>query len=284
MATSLVEDLLAPLPDPRPGVGPLGLRVLDGSGPPLVLIHGLGRAGSAWGPVLQRLRGGPTLLVPDNPGFGPSRALRVPLTIAAHARLHAATLRACGVPPPWAIVGLSLGGMIALALAAELGSDCSALAVLSSSARETGFWRLSPAALLRTTGRLLRHPGKSRAVVLPELYRPSVIAENPGLTAALDTLLAAEGFSVWASVRQVVAAARFRMQPYEDRLPARRLVAVGSADRFVPPRHSLRIAARLGVEPIVLEGRGHDLPVDDPDATAALLAGFIAADGARLRP
>jgi pimeloyl-ACP methyl ester carboxylesterase len=74
------------------------------------------------------------------------------------------------------------------------------------------------------------------------------------------------------------------MQPHESGLPAQRLVAVGSADRFVPPANSLRIAARLGVAPVILEGRAHDLPIDDPDATAALLARFVGADPGVLSP
>src|SRR2546428_13671741 len=45
---------------------------VGGQGPAVVLLHGYGETGGIWAPLAARLARGPTLIVPDLRGLGPS--------------------------------------------------------------------------------------------------------------------------------------------------------------------------------------------------------------------
>lgn len=268
----------SPLPEPPPplaGAGPLGLRAgREGGAETVVLLHGLGRVGAMWAGVARGLAaGGCRVLIPDNPGVGLSAAVPIPRTIEEHARLHLRTLEGLGIQAPVHLVGLSMGGMIALALAALLGPRTASLAVLASSSRETGLRRLAPGAVLRVVLRYLLTRSPARAS-LPELLGPDARARTRQLAAAVDTLQA--GRRLLPTLKgQLLAAARFRARPYVGRLPGRTLLAVGGCDRLVPVSNSLRLCRILGVPLQVIPRWGHDLSLEDPEGLASLLLGHM---------
>lgn len=53
-----------------------------GSGPPLLLVHGLGSSSGNWAPILDRLAAQRSVIAVDLPGFGKSAPLNGPSTIA----------------------------------------------------------------------------------------------------------------------------------------------------------------------------------------------------------
>ncbi|WP_229795851.1 alpha/beta fold hydrolase [Saccharothrix coeruleofusca] len=81
-----------------------------GEGPALVLLHGLGATGEVWREVVPRWPG--SWIVPDLPGHGRSD----PLTRYSFGALAAAVAPAIPAGPV-AVLGHSLGGVVALALA-----------------------------------------------------------------------------------------------------------------------------------------------------------------------
>ena len=96
-----------------------GARVryyVGGDGPPLLLVHGLGGAASNWtelAPLLARHR---RLLVLDLPGHGGSSPLPSAPTLNPFADVVATVAEREGMLPA-AVVGHSLGGVVALRLA-----------------------------------------------------------------------------------------------------------------------------------------------------------------------
>jgi len=86
----------------------------DGSGPPLVLVHGSPADGRAWNRVVPFLRDRFRLVMPDLPGYGASDPVpdepegRVAMMGSAIARL----IESVG---PAAVAGHSYGGLVALA-------------------------------------------------------------------------------------------------------------------------------------------------------------------------
>lgn len=269
---------------PVEGVGPLAVRVIGETGPAVVLIHGLGRVAAAWGRVAARLDGKVRLVLPDNPGLGKSSGLPVPKTIEEHAELHLRTLDALRIESLH-VAGLSLGGMIAPALAARLGKRCASLTIFSASSRETGFWRLDPFSLLRMAGRVILTMGIDHRVNMPELVRPARLAAEPDLHLLVDRIQKAEGFSARNGLRQFGAAFIFRMGPHVAKLPERRLVVVGTDDLLVPPSNSERLARLLGAPILRIAEGAHDLGIDDPRAVAGILEAMATgADPASIRP
>jgi len=89
-----------------------------GSGPPLVLLHGIGLDRACWEPVLGLLEPGRDVLAVDLPGFGGSAMVGGTPTIAALASAVGALVRALGLAPPH-VAGNSLGGAVALELGAR---------------------------------------------------------------------------------------------------------------------------------------------------------------------
>ena len=89
-----------------------------GSGPPLVLVHGLGSARTVWKRIAPSLAHSFDVIAVDLPGHGETpwiRGTRVdPASLAAHV---VETLDACGIARAH-LVGNSLGGWTALELAA----------------------------------------------------------------------------------------------------------------------------------------------------------------------
>ena len=160
------------------------LHVLDrGRGPPIVLIHGLsGQMGNFTYSLVQRLVADFRVVAFDRPGSGYStRSPGAPASVCAQAATLAKAIRVIGLGRPL-IVGHSLGGAVALALALD-HPDCvgalaliapathpafkpprvfRALAIRSPALRRAFAWTLA------TPGALLARPLAMKEVFAPE--------------------------------------------------------------------------------------------------------------------
>jgi len=85
-----------------------------GSGPPIVLLHGIGLDREVWAPVVPLLAADHEVVAVDLPGFGASAPLAGAPTVAALAN----AVEALGLERPL-VAGNSLGGGIALELGAR---------------------------------------------------------------------------------------------------------------------------------------------------------------------
>ena len=102
---------------------------IEGSGPPLVLIHGWAMHGGVFATLAARLREHHTLHIVDLPGHGLSRDSATPLQLDA---VCAAIIEAV---PRASWLGWSLGGLFALHAAARWPTQVPALALLCASPR-----------------------------------------------------------------------------------------------------------------------------------------------------
>jgi len=91
-----------------------------GSGPTLVLIHGIGSRWQVWEPVLRRVASERDVIALDLPGFGasPMPPPGTPPGLPSLTHLVAEFLDGLGVQQPH-VTGNSLGGWIALELAKQ---------------------------------------------------------------------------------------------------------------------------------------------------------------------
>jgi len=94
-------------------------RVIDeGSGSPLLFLHHFGGSGRTWWQVIERLVHRHRCVAPDLPGFADASDLPTSYTTAATADWVIAIIRELGVLN-YRIIGHSMGGKIALAIAAR---------------------------------------------------------------------------------------------------------------------------------------------------------------------
>ena len=257
---------------------------VGGEGPPLVLVHGL--AGAAYNftelaPLLARRR---RVLVPDLPGHGgtaPLPAVRTMGELAAHV---AAVAEHEGMTPA-EVLGYSLGGVVALRLAAEKPDLVSAVVLLASA----GIVSTTPRARVWLAATSTLRPARVVAHARRE------IARRPRLRSAVFGFWGAEdpralspeavlGFLAaqpeHTDVRRTARAlARDDPRAYVDRVRCPALVTWGARDRLVPLEDGFELARGLEAPLRVLPGAGHLLVAERPRECAALVLEFL--DGVR---
>lgn len=253
-----------------------------GSGPPLVLLHGIGLSRRSWDPVLPALAQHFDVLALDLPGFGESELLlpQVESTPAVLAASVADLLDALGISTPH-IVGNSLGGWVALEFAHI--RPTASLTLLSPA----GLWRgntpLYCRASLHASRWLTRHAtGLLYWLVQHRLGRTLVLGQTHGqpsrmsadqARATIDALRTCPGFEATLAA---TATRRYRAGPPID---APVTVAFGSRDLLLLPwqsRHRDQLPA--GTHLTTLPGCGHIPMSDDPTAITALITAATGCD------
>ncbi len=264
-------------------IGGARIHYLDrGSGPTLLLIHGLGgNMRTFTHSVLDRLAGEFRVVVLERPGSGEStRAPRACARVRSQAETVSAFILALGLDRP-VLVGHSLGGAVALAVALYHPEQVSGLALVAplANVQETVpvvFRRLliTSRALRRLAAWTVATPASilRRAQVLDTLFGPDPIP--PDYATVGGGLLGLRPKSFCAASEDLVV--------LKDELPAivgrypelRHPVGIlyGKGDRVLDHRlHGVDVAAKInGAELELIEG-GHMLPLTAPD----LVAGFI---------
>ncbi|QMU77802.1 alpha/beta hydrolase [Streptacidiphilus sp. PB12-B1b] len=244
----------------------------EGSGSPLLLLHGIGHHWQAWQPVLPALAERHDVIAVDLPGFGASPALPAGASyqLGSVVPLLGRVCADLGIERPH-VAGNSLGGLLAL----ELGRSGLARSVTALS--PAGFWKpwerryafavlLSMRAGARTlpvgvAERLADRPG-GRAVLLGSIYaRPGrrTRAEALAETAALRS---ATGFG------PTLAAGRdVRFTGDVPDVPV--TIGWGTGDRLLLPRQAARTLLEIPRARLVpLPGCGHVPMNDDPGLVA----------------
>src|SRR6187431_637419 len=104
---------------------------IAGSGPPVVLIHGMVNSSRHWEAVAMRLADSYTVIVPDLIGHGDSATPRGDYSLGAHAAAIRDLLSALGIRRA-SIVGHSLGGGVAMQFFWQFPEHVERLALVSS--------------------------------------------------------------------------------------------------------------------------------------------------------
>lgn len=239
-----------------------------GSGPPLILLHGLGHHRKGWLPVLDLLAERHDVIAVDLPGFGDSPPLPygTPYTTETLGRAVREFWTGLGLERPH-VAGNSLGGYIALDLAA--GAEVRTAVALSPA----GFWSRPEYAYSRAVLRLLR--AAARADGLPSLTAGSRAgrALAMGLLVARPERLTREAVVADAAAlggcpgfEETLDALAWIAPPAPPKVPV--TIAWGERDRLLPLRQAVRAARWAGRRVRVLRGCGH-LPMSDDPALVA---------------
>jgi pimeloyl-ACP methyl ester carboxylesterase len=254
------------------------LRVFEaGTGPTVVLLHGLGGAASNWVAVAPALAGSCRVLVPELPGHGGSSALPAPvLTLDPYADRVAALLES-----PSLVVGHSLGGVVALRLALRHRELVCGVVLAASAGLSSGTRSSQRALALAST----IQPGKriaplrrlvSRNALLRKIAFGMVSVADPR---GLDPWVA-EAFLAGAALHTGVrdaSDALVRTDPRRDldglRRPA--LVLHGARDRQVPLRDAFEYARLLDAPLRMIADCGHLLIGERPRAVAGAILAFL---------
>lgn len=270
------------------------LHYLDeGAGPPIVMLHGLASQLQSFTFALSaRLRGSYRLIMVDRPGSGYS-ALAPAATLKEQARIVAGLMAELGIDRAL-VVGHSLGGALALALAVDHPDRVAGLALLAPATQAQGEVppALKPLAIRSDpvrylVGWLLAVPMsmRSRDQVLRSLFGPDKVPNDFGTRGG--ALLVTRPWTYRAACRDLVEAGgefgSYATRHGEIRVPVG--VLFGDGDQILNPRvHGEGLRRSLPeLDLQLLPGGGHMIPLVRAEETAAFIermadkAGLIAA-------
>lgn len=249
-------------------VGDLALHYTDvGAGDPVVLLHGQGGRGDVWDLQVAALAPDHRVVCPDLRGHGDTTVTPRPYTMAQLAADVAAMIRGLGLGP-CAVLGHSLGGMVALQLALDAPALVRRLGVVNSTAFGDGSRVRSFA--VRTFIRLRGMPGFARANTRLHLPEPEQEPLRRRLLATMGSCPAA-GY-----VASQDAVDRFDVRA---RLPeiACPVLVVHSEQDLIPIADKRTIADEVQRGRLVTIERSRHLVLwDQPAALNAALRAFLA--------
>lgn len=233
-----------------------------------VLLRGLSREARHWGllpdQLARALRTDPVVTL-DLPGNGVFHTQASPPSVPALVDFARRQLHAQGLPPPWCLLAMSLGGMVATDWAQRYPGEVTRLVLINASMRpfSTLTERLRPASWLQLAGLAARwHDADYAERVIHRLTCNDTSSREHDI-AAWQLIRKTAPVSPDNAGRQLWAAARFSCAAAAPRCPT--LVLSSSADRLVDPRCSQRVASAWQAEHHTHPWAGHDLPHDDAD-------------------
>lgn len=288
------------------GAGPLHYVDFGGSGPPVVLVHGLGGSHANWAAAGARLARFARVVAVDLAGFGRTPLAGRAASVDANARLLLAFVarfaRQVGDGHEGVtLIGNSMGGLLAAMVAGEAPALVDRVVLLDASLprapgvsidREVASSfalyaipgvgeavlkarnaRLGPEALVHETLRVCcARPDEVSRELLEAHY---VIArERRAMPWAVGAFLEAARSVVKLLLRPKAFHAVL------ERLGAPTLLVHGSEDRLVPVGQARAAARQYGFALEVLDGIGHVPQIECPDRFAEIVRDFVEGDAA----
>jgi pimeloyl-ACP methyl ester carboxylesterase/putative sterol carrier protein len=288
-----VQTLFLPL-HARPASGDLeqvdveidGIRLscyVAGSGPPMVLLHGLGGYKLSWLPMLAPLAARHRLVVPDLPGHGASDKPSADYSPRFFARVVRRLMDVLEMDRA-VLVGNSMGGRVAIELALRSPKRVDSLVLLAPAV---------PGIRLRFLMNFTRIvPTELGAIPIPlrERWAEGLVRRmfgSPGLMPPETFRVAADEFiriyreprarmAFFSSLRHLVTE---RPDPFWEtmrRVKQPALVVSGSEDHLVAPRLAAKLAHHLPHGRLVpFSGVGHVPQVEAPQEVLTELWPFL---------
>src|SRR4051794_14403601 len=252
---------------------------MAGSGPPVVLIHGMVNSSRHWEGVAQRLASDYTVIAPDLIGHGDSATPRGDYSLGAHAAVIRDLMAVIGIERA-TIVGHSLGGGVAMQFFYQFPQRTERLVLVSSGGLGQ---EVSP--LLRTAAL----PGASAALwlvahprVVSALWAAGRRAGNKGVylragARALRPLAQPGAREAFLQTLRSVIDVRGQRVSARDRLHLLRdmptQVVWGERDHTIPIEHGRWTHEAVpGSRFDTLPRAAHFPHLEDPEGLAAVLA------------
>ncbi|MDD9884711.1 MAG: alpha/beta hydrolase [Gammaproteobacteria bacterium] len=244
---------------------------IDGRGPPLYLIHGIGARHSAWDGIVPGLTAHFTCVRFDLRGHGNSAAPPPPYSLAqlvddvealrrrlGHAAIH--------------IAGHSLGGMIAPAYARRHPKRARSAALISTAAFRTADDR----ARLQSLGETMRAHGVESALdaFVARWFTDAFIQAEPAVIDARIRQIIDTPPAVFREVFRLYAQTEMAAWLGEVGCPC--LALTGALDGGCPPRLNRAIARALpNAELVILDNLKHAVLLESPARVLAPLKRFL---------
>ena len=243
-------------------LGTVGYLEAGTSGTPILFLHGVGSDKSVWRPQLDHFGASRRAIAFDYPGYGESQ-FRAGATRDDYAAAVLAGMDALGVDRAH-VCGLSLGGVVAIALYAAAPERCASLIIADSFA-------------IHPQGEAIYERGVAASVDMRGLATARVgallISEEPRAE-VIDTMAAIDPEAYRIGARAVWQADQ-RERAAAIRVPT--LILCGEEDAITPPALSKELASLIpGSRLKLIAGASHLANLDKPREFDAAIDDFLA--------
>lgn len=251
-----------------------------GTGPPVILIPGLGYGRWLWDQQLEGLSDSFTLYALDNRGLGESEAPDPPYTIADMARDVRDFIRALDIKKAH-VGGCSLGGFVAQVFGLEYPQMTDRLFLVSTTGGGGGATYASTWTMFRLSlARMKKDLEKRSRARLRLTLAPNFIRQKPEEVEAILQRFLNQPSTAHGVRAQLQAGQNFWRRDHRwtalHRMRAPVLVVTGDKDRIVPPVNSERLAQELPRASLeVIENSGHLPMLEKPEKFNQLLSSFL---------
>lgn len=244
---------------------------IEGQGPAVFLVHGVGARRPVWAGVVERLKSDFRCITYDLRGHGdlpkPTGSFGLDDLVAD---LEALRLR-LGIDKAH-VVGHSLGGMVAPAYARRYGDHVLSVALLSTAAGRTEEDR----ARARVVVTSMEEKGVQSALdlLMPRWFTDEFIKAQPDIVAARRRQLIEMDPAIYLNTFRIYA--ETEMAPWLPEIAAPALVLTGEFDPGCSPRLNRLMAEKLqNAELVILNGLRHSILVEAPERVAPPIAAFL---------
>jgi pimeloyl-ACP methyl ester carboxylesterase len=257
---------------------------VGGHGPAVVLLHGYGETGDMWEPLAAALVDDHTVIVPDLRGMGLSEHVAAGYDKKTEGRDVSAVLNALKVGKV-DVVAHDIGNMVAYAFAAEEPNRVTKLVLMDAPLPGVGPWdEILKSPLLwhfRFGGPDMERLVKGRERIYLDRFWNEFSADPRHFDEAsrqhyakLYALPGAmhSGFEQFHAFDQDVIDNKAFLAKGPLPMP---VLAIGGEKSFGPMMATVARAAATNVQGAVIPGSGHWLMEEQPQATVAVIVGFL---------
>jgi pimeloyl-ACP methyl ester carboxylesterase len=249
----------------------------EGTGQPVLFVHAFPLSGEMWDPQLASPPSGWRFIAPDLRGFGRSSRQSGATNVEMHAADIIALLDALAIDRA-VVVGLSMGGYVALALLRAASERVRAVVLCDTRADADSDEARANRERLREQLREGGPPAVADAMV-PRLLGPTTMRERPGVEARVRGLIEANG-AQGIDDAIVTLMTRPDSTPGLARIDVPTLLVVGEEDALTPVALHERMCEQIrGARLAVIPHVGHLSNLEGPEAFNETLGAFLKGQG-----
>ncbi|MBB5609293.1 MULTISPECIES: alpha/beta fold hydrolase [unclassified Janthinobacterium] len=244
-----------------------------------ILLRGLMRERRHWGNFPTQLAHAlpdAAIITPDLPGNGQRHAMDSATRVWEMVEFLRQDLQAQELKPPYHMLALSLGGMVAVEWASRYPQEIVRCVLINTSMRPYNpfyqrlRWQNYPALL----GQLLFGSKRSQEALILRLTSARHASGNAPLLADWLSFQQQYPVSQKNALRQLLSAARYRAPASRPAMPV--LIMTGAQDQLVDHRCSQQLARAWQADCLIHREAGHDLPLDQGEWVAQSVARWVA--------
>jgi pimeloyl-ACP methyl ester carboxylesterase len=246
---------------------------ISGSGPPVVLLHGVGLNQSIWAGQVKALESDFQVITYDLLGHGQSPAARANAPLADWVDQLNSVVRDLALEK-FGLVGFSFGGLIAQAYAAQHSRMIDRLVLMNTVYDRSEAERASVLSRLD----IVKREGSQATIptALSRWFSPEFSKDHPEIMNQYEALLRGNDAASFLSAYECFAMADRELVGALAEFNRPALVMTGELDTGSTPAMARKLAGMIpGAECSIIAGGRHMMPVEMPNEVNSVLLRFL---------